>query len=114
MTKEMLFLCDVYTNWCDSQNLPNFYSADDLCYGRDTKDKLTLKQKNWLETFIDVWDVINQNIPNPVDLCRILNYNLNGKVLGYNVKFDDIIPFYDDDVEAVSYTHLTLPTTCSV
>ena len=45
MTKEMLFLCDVYTNWCDSQNLPNFYSADDLCYGRDTKDKLTLKQK---------------------------------------------------------------------
>ena len=60
MTKEMLFLCDVYTNWCDSQNLPNFYSADDLCYGRDTKDKLTLKQKNWLETFIDVWDVVNQ------------------------------------------------------
>ena len=45
MTKEMLFLCDVYTNWCDSQNLPNFYSADDLCHGRDTKDKLTLKQK---------------------------------------------------------------------
>ena len=43
-----------------SQNLPNFYSADDLCYGRDTKDKLTLKQKNWLETFIDVWDVVNQ------------------------------------------------------
>ena len=61
MTTEMLFLCDVYTNWCDSQNLPNFYSADDLCYGRDTKDKLTLKQKNWLETFIDVWDVVNQH-----------------------------------------------------
>ena len=40
----------------------------------------------------------NKNIPNPVDLCRILNYNLKGKVLGYNVKFDDIIPFYDDDV----------------
>ena len=39
----------------------------------------------------------NQNIPNPVDLCRILNYNLKGKVLGYNVKFDDIIPFYDDE-----------------
>ena len=40
----------------------------------------------------------NKHIPNPVDLCRILNYNLNGKVLGYNVEFDDIIPFYDDDV----------------
>ena len=39
----------------------------------------------------------NQNIPNPVDLCRILNYNLNGKVLGYNVKFDDIIPFSGED-----------------
>ena len=97
MTKEMLFLCDVYTNWCDSQNLPNFYSADDLCYGRDTKDKLTLKQKNWLEPFIEVWDCINQNIPNPVDLCKLINYNLNGKVLGYNVKFDDIIPFSGED-----------------
>ena len=39
----------------------------------------------------------NQNIPNPVDLCRILNYNLNGKVLGYNVKFDDIIPYSGED-----------------
>ena len=39
----------------------------------------------------------NQNIPNRVDLCRILNYNLNGKVLGYNVKFDDIIPFSGED-----------------
>ena len=36
-------------------------------------------------------------IPNPVDLCRILNYNLNGKVLGYNVKFDDIIPYNGED-----------------
>ena len=27
---------------------------------------------------------------------------LNGKVLGYNVKFDDIIPFYDDDVEELN------------
>ena len=39
----------------------------------------------------------NHNIPNPVDLCRILNYNLNGKVLGYNVKFDDIIPYSGGD-----------------
>ena len=60
MSKEMLFLIDVYTDWCKSQKLPRL-SADDLCYGRDTKDKLTLKQKNWLETFIDVWDVINEH-----------------------------------------------------
>ena len=45
MTKEMLFLCDVYTNWCESQNLPNFLSADDLLFDDDTRDKLTPKQK---------------------------------------------------------------------
>ena len=39
----------------------------------------------------------NQNIPNTVDLCKLINYNLNGKVLGYNVKFDDIIPFSQGD-----------------
>ena len=36
-------------------------SADDLLYGADTQGKLTLNQRNWLETFIDVWDCINQN-----------------------------------------------------
>ena len=61
MTKEMLFLADIYTNWCKSQGLPDFMSADDLRYGRDTKDKLNFYQMNWLETFIDVWDCINQN-----------------------------------------------------
>ena len=39
----------------------------------------------------------NQNIPNPVDLCKLINYNLNGKVIGYNVNFDDIIPFRGED-----------------
>ena len=39
----------------------------------------------------------NQNIPNPVDLCKLINYNLNGKVIVYNVKFDDIIPFSGED-----------------
>ena len=61
MTKQMLFLADIYTNWCKSQGLPDFMSADDLRYGRDTKDKLNFYQMNWLETFIDVWDCINQN-----------------------------------------------------
>ena len=60
MSKEMLFLIDIYTNWCESQNLPRL-SADDLLYGTDTQGKLTLNQKNWLETFIEVWDCINQN-----------------------------------------------------
>jgi len=39
----------------------------------------------------------NHNIPNPVDLCKLINYNLKGKVLGYNVKFDDIIPYSGED-----------------
>ena len=60
MTKEMLFLIDIYTNWCESQNQPRL-SADDLLYGADTQGKLTLNQTNWLETFIEVWDCINQN-----------------------------------------------------
>ena len=41
MPKEMLFLTDVYTDWCKKQKLPRL-SADDLLYGADTKDKLTL------------------------------------------------------------------------
>ena len=61
MTKEMLFLADIYTNWCKSQGLPDYMSADDLRYGRDTTDKLNFYQMNWLECFIDVWDCINQN-----------------------------------------------------
>ena len=46
----------------------------------------------------------NQNIPNPVDICKLLNQLLRtndplkyGKVVGYNVKFDDIIPFSGED-----------------
>ena len=61
MTKEMLFLADIYTNWCKSQGLPDYMSADDLRYGRDTTDNLNFYQMNWLECFIDVWDCINQN-----------------------------------------------------
>ena len=61
MTKEMLFLAEIYTNWCKSQGLPDYMSADDLRYGRDTTDKLNFYQMNWLECFIDVWDCINQN-----------------------------------------------------
>ena len=46
----------------------------------------------------------NKNIPNPVDICKLLNQFLRtkdplqyGKVIGYNVKFDDIIPFSGED-----------------
>ena len=60
MPKEMLFLTDVYTDWCKKQKLPRL-SADDLLYSVDTKDKLTLMQVTWLESFISTWDIINQN-----------------------------------------------------
>ena len=42
------------------QNLPK-YSADDLLYSANTKDRLTLKQRDWLFNFIDVWDLIDSN-----------------------------------------------------
>ena len=42
----------------DSKGLKELY---DLLYSTDTQGKLTLNQKNWLLTFIDVWDCINQN-----------------------------------------------------
>ena len=72
MTKEMLFLADIYTNWCKSQGLPDYMSADDLRYGRDTTDKLNFYQMNWLETFIDVWDCICllYTSPSPRDRTR--------------------------------------------
>ncbi len=56
----MLFLIDVYTDWCKKQKLPRL-SADDLLYGADTKGKLNMMQVKWLESFIDTWDIINQH-----------------------------------------------------
>ena len=46
----------------------------------------------------------NKNIPNPVYIFKLLNQLLRTndplkycKVIGYNVKFDDIIPFSGED-----------------
>ena len=51
----MLFLIDVYTDWCKSQKLPRM-SADDLLYGADTQGKLNLNQRNWLERKLDEYN----------------------------------------------------------
>ena len=56
----MLFLIDVYTDWCKKQKLSRL-SADDLLYGEATKAKLNMMQVKWLESFIDTWDIINQH-----------------------------------------------------
>ena len=60
MSKEMLFLCDVYDAWLSKNKLPH-RCASELLYGADTMDKLTVRQSYWLEDFISTWDVIAQN-----------------------------------------------------
>ena len=57
MSKEMLFLIDVYDTWLDKNNLPH-QCASDILYGKDTMNKLTLNQTYWLESFIATWDII--------------------------------------------------------
>ena len=50
MSKEMLFLCDVYDKWLDENELPH-RSACDILYGENAC-KLTGNQTYWLESFI--------------------------------------------------------------
>ena len=66
MSKEMLFLCDVFDKWLDDNNLPH-RSADDILYGENAC-KLTGNQTYWLESFISTWDVIAQNTQE--SLCK--------------------------------------------
>ena len=40
MSKEMLFLCDVLTDWCKKNKMPH-RCASDLLYSDDTKGRLT-------------------------------------------------------------------------
>ena len=59
MSKEMLFLCDVFDKWLDENELPH-RRACDILYGENAC-KLTGNQTYWLESFISTWDVIAQN-----------------------------------------------------
>ena len=67
MSKEMLFLCDVYDAWLIKNKLPH-RCASEILYGADTMDKLTANQSQWLESFISTWDVIAQNTQE--SLCK--------------------------------------------
>ena len=60
MSKEMLFLCDVYDTWLHKNKLPH-RCASDILYSSDTKGRLTQNQSYWLESFISTWDVISEN-----------------------------------------------------
>ena len=59
MSKEMLFLCDVYDAWLSKNKLPH-RSADDILYGENAC-KLTPNQTYWLESFIATWEVIAEH-----------------------------------------------------
>ena len=52
------FLSDVLCDFCEQQELP-FISADDILYG-DLRDSLTAYSRNWLEKYIQVWDIIQE------------------------------------------------------
>ena len=43
-------LIDIYVKWCSDNNVPNV-SADE-----QDRNKLTKKQKEWLDYFIEKWD----------------------------------------------------------
>jgi len=59
MSREMLFLCDVYDAWLDKNKLPH-QCASDILYGENAM-RLTGNQKYWLESFIATWDVISEH-----------------------------------------------------
>ena len=42
MSKEMLFLCDVFDKWLDDNNLPH-RSADDILYGENACNSQVIK-----------------------------------------------------------------------
>ena len=52
------FLSDVLCDFCEQQELP-FISADDILYG-DLRDSLTAYSRNWLEKYIQEWDIIQE------------------------------------------------------
>tara|TARA_Y100000361_G_C11097468_1_gene309945 strand:- start:578 stop:763 length:186 start_codon:yes stop_codon:yes gene_type:complete len=60
MSNEMLWLIDVYEKYCKQNQLPHM-CASDLLYGADTRDTLNRNQQVWLERFISIWDIVNQN-----------------------------------------------------
>ena len=53
------FLSDVLEDFCDKNNL-TLMSADDLLYAHVYAeiDSLTTFQQNWLNNYIEVWDII--------------------------------------------------------
>ena len=55
------FLSDVLCDFCEQQELP-FISADDILDGNidDDGNTLTAYSRNWLEKYIQVWNIVNE------------------------------------------------------
>ena len=55
-------LSDVLEDFCTKHKLP-FMSADDLLYAHVYAeiDALTTFQQNWLNNYIEVWDITQEN-----------------------------------------------------
>ena len=53
------FLIDVYEDYCKKEKLP-LLDVNDLLYGRDTRETLTTVQKQWLMTFNEIWEKVDQ------------------------------------------------------
>ena len=55
------FLSDVLCDFCEQQEVP-FISADDILDGNidDDGNTLTAYSRNWLEKYIQVWNIVNE------------------------------------------------------
>jgi len=56
ITNQLDLLSDVLEDFCTKYNL-EFMSADDILYG-SSDNELTTYQKDWLKSYIEVWDII--------------------------------------------------------
>ena len=109
MSKEMLFLCDTYTEFLQKNNLPH-RCASELLYGSDTMNKLTVSQTYWLENFISTWDIIalhaQETTMNTIKLTdQQLEFLQDLVMFGYEMEVPEQkgwdVQTYDNMVDAV-------------
>ena len=104
MSKEMLFLCDVYDKYLDENDLPH-RSACDILYGENAM-ALTSNQKYWLESFISTWDIIAQNAQEDImtkinltdEELQELKYHYVDRIVG-NMSLEDLLQYVKEDME---------------
>tara|TARA_Y100000361_G_scaffold138381_1_gene140538 strand:- start:94 stop:303 length:210 start_codon:yes stop_codon:yes gene_type:complete len=60
LAKQQLWLVEQFQAYCKKHHLPNM-SADDLLAPQNS-DNLTGQQIDWLQTFIQVWEVVEYDV----------------------------------------------------